>query len=34
MPLEADVKVGTRTVLSYFLQRIIPVVSGSMHEPG
>jgi hemolysin D len=33
MPLEADVKVGTRTVLSYFLQRIMPVVSGSMHEP-
>jgi hemolysin D len=34
MPLEADVKVGTRTVLSYFLQRIMPVISGSMHEPG
>jgi hemolysin D len=33
MPLEADVKVGTRTVLGYFLQRIMPVVSGSMHEP-
>jgi hemolysin D len=33
MPLEADVKVGTRTVLSYFLQRIMPVVSGGMHEP-
>jgi hemolysin D len=34
MPLEADVKVGTRTVLSYFLQHIMPVISGSMHEPG
>jgi hemolysin D len=34
MPLEADVKVGTRTVLGYFLQRIMPVISGSMHEPG
>jgi hemolysin D len=33
MPVEADMKVGTRTVLNYFLQRILPVVSGSLHEP-
>jgi HlyD family secretion protein len=33
MPVEADMKVGTRTVLGYFLQRIMPVVSGSLHEP-
>ena len=33
MPVEADMKVGTRTVLNYFLQRIMPAVSESMHEP-
>ncbi|HEX8373941.1 MAG TPA: HlyD family efflux transporter periplasmic adaptor subunit, partial [Geminicoccaceae bacterium] len=33
MPVAADVKVGTRSVLSYFIARILPVVYGSMHEP-
>jgi len=33
MPLIADVNVGTRSVLGYFIGKIIPVVSGSMHEP-
>lgn len=33
MPLEADMKVGTRTLLGYFLQRMLPVAYNSMHEP-
>jgi HlyD family secretion protein len=33
MPLSADVKVGTRSVLSYFTQRIMPVAYNSLHEP-
>lgn len=33
MPLVADVKVGTRSVLSYFIGKIIPVAQDSMHEP-
>lgn len=33
MPLEADMKVGARTILSYFLQRVLPVAYNSMHEP-
>jgi HlyD family secretion protein len=33
MPLQADVKVGTRTVLGYFTRRILPVAYNSLHEP-
>jgi hemolysin D len=33
MPLSADVKVGTRSVLAYFLSKILPVAYDSMHEP-
>lgn len=33
MPLEADMKVGTRSMLRYFLQQILPVAYDSMHEP-
>ena len=33
MPLTADVKVGTRSVLAYFIDKILPVAYDSMHEP-
>jgi len=33
MPVMADVKVGTRSVLSYFIDRILPVVHEGMREP-
>lgn len=33
MPLIADVKVGTRSVLDFFIGSIMPVVQDSMHEP-
>jgi HlyD family secretion protein len=33
MPLEADVRVGTRTVLGYFTRQILPVAYESLHEP-
>jgi HlyD family secretion protein len=33
MPLDADVEVGSRTVLAYFLRRIMPVAYDSFHEP-
>ncbi|WP_339081405.1 HlyD family type I secretion periplasmic adaptor subunit [Hyphomicrobium sp. ghe19] len=33
MPLTADVKVGTRSILAYFIGKILPVAYGSMHEP-
>ncbi len=33
MPLTADVKVGTRSILSYFVTKILPVAYDSMHEP-
>jgi hemolysin D len=33
MPLTADMKVGKRTVLSYFTQRMLPVAYNSLHEP-
>jgi HlyD family secretion protein len=33
MPLQADVRVGTRTILSYFTRRILPVAYQSLHEP-
>ena len=33
MPVEADIKVGTKTILQYFAKRIMPTVYQSMHEP-
>ncbi|WP_246164421.1 HlyD family type I secretion periplasmic adaptor subunit [Blastochloris sulfoviridis] len=33
MPVVADVKVGTRSVLAYFVGKILPVAYDSMHEP-
>lgn len=33
MPLTADVKVGTRSVLDYFIGKILPVADQSMREP-
>jgi HlyD family secretion protein len=33
MPITADVKVGTRSVLSYFVDKILPVAYGSLREP-
>jgi len=33
MPLEADVRVGTRSVLGYFTRQILPVAYESLHEP-
>jgi HlyD family secretion protein len=33
MPLEADVRVGTRTIMQYFTRRILPVAYESLHEP-
>ncbi|HEY1936174.1 MAG TPA: HlyD family type I secretion periplasmic adaptor subunit [Acetobacteraceae bacterium] len=33
MPITADIKVGKRTVISYLLDRILPVASEAMREP-
>ncbi len=33
MPTTADVKVGKRTVLTYLLERVLPVVHNGMREP-
>jgi HlyD family secretion protein len=33
MPLTADVKVGTRSILGFFTRRILPVAYESLHEP-
>ena len=33
MPVTADVKVGDRSVLAYFIERILPVASNALHEP-
>jgi HlyD family secretion protein len=33
MPLEADVKIGTHTILDFFTQRFMPVAYESFHEP-
>ncbi len=33
MPLTADVKVGTRSILAYFVNKILPVAYDSMREP-
>jgi HlyD family secretion protein len=29
----ADVKVGTRSVLAYFVEKILPVAYNALHEP-
>jgi len=34
MPLTADVKVGTRSILEYFVSKILPIAHESMREPG
>ncbi len=33
MPLGADIKVGTRSVLGYFTRKMLPVAYNSLHEP-
>jgi hemolysin D len=33
MPITADIKVGTRSVLGYFIDRILPVAHDSLREP-
>ncbi|WP_298222931.1 HlyD family type I secretion periplasmic adaptor subunit [Acidocella sp.] len=33
MPIEADIIVGNRTILSYFFSRMAPVAYESLHEP-
>jgi hemolysin D len=33
MPLSADMKIGKRTAMGFFLQRMLPVAYNSMHEP-
>ncbi len=33
MPVEADIKVGERTVWEYLIERVLPIVQEGMHEP-
>jgi HlyD family secretion protein len=33
MPVQADIKVGKRTVIQYMLSRVIPATTEGMHEP-
>jgi hemolysin D len=33
MPLNADMKIGKRTAMGFFLQKMLPVAYNSMHEP-
>ncbi|MEO8715321.1 MAG: HlyD family type I secretion periplasmic adaptor subunit [Acetobacteraceae bacterium] len=33
MPVEADIKVGKRTVLAYMMSRVVPVAQTAMREP-
>ena len=33
MPLTADIKTGRRTILSYFMTKLLPVATDSMREP-
>jgi hemolysin D len=33
MPVTADVKVGTRSVLAYFIDKILPIPYDGLHEP-
>jgi hemolysin D len=34
MPVEADIKVGRHTLLQYLMQKILPIASDAMREPG
>jgi len=34
MTVTADIKVGKRTVMEYFISRIVPLATESMREPG
>ena len=34
MTVTADIKVGKRTVLEYFMSRIVPIATESLREPG
>lgn len=33
MPVTVDIKIGKRTLLSYLLGRVLPVIHGAFHEP-
>ena len=33
MPVQADIKIGERTLLRYLMSRVVPVVSEGMREP-
>ncbi len=33
MPVEVDIKVGTKTIMQYFARKIMPTIYESMHEP-
>jgi HlyD family secretion protein len=33
MPIDADVKVGRRTIMEYMMRRILPAFSTGMREP-
>ena len=33
MPVEADIKVGERTIWDYLVERLMPVVEEGMREP-
>jgi HlyD family secretion protein len=33
MPITADIKVGSRTMLGYFLEKVVPLVREGMREP-
>ncbi len=33
MPVQADIKVGERTVWEYLIERVMPIVQEGMHEP-
>ena len=33
MPVEADIKVGERTIWAYLLERVLPIVQEGMREP-
>jgi HlyD family secretion protein len=34
MTVTADIKVGKRTVMAYFMSRIIPLATEALREPG
>jgi hemolysin D len=33
MPLEADVKIGKRTIMEYMMKRVLPAFTNGMREP-